>query len=360
MTEFLTEVQRVGMFMVQALAKAWPYLLLSIPLAVTVQLSGIGTKLQALAGKKVWLSILVATVFGAFSPLCSCTVIPVIWSLLRSGVPLGPVMAFWLSSPSMDPEIFLLSANQLGWPLAIARLVATFSMSLAAGFISQYLFQKGFFGKGILREQPDTRGFSFRALWKSLIQKLQSKPAADEDNAAAKPVQIVQIPAGLKRATSVRPAVTPAAPVALAPRKTPGQLAKSIARESFKALLFVGKFMVLAYTIEALIVLYLPKEWVLGVLGNTSPFAIPLATALGIPLYTTNLAALGLLGGLLAKGMVPGAVLAFLIAGPTTTLPAMSAVFGIARGKVFAVYLGFVVASALLFGYLYQLIAGGW
>jgi uncharacterized membrane protein YraQ (UPF0718 family) len=60
-------------------------------------------------------AILLATIVGAFSPFCSCGVIPIIAALLISGVPLAPVMSFWIASPSMDPEIFFLSVGTLGW-----------------------------------------------------------------------------------------------------------------------------------------------------------------------------------------------------------------------------------------------------
>jgi len=50
---------------------------------------------------------------------------------------------------------------------------------------------------------------------------------------------------------------------------------------------------------------------------------------LGVPTYTSNLSALPMVSGLLAQGMSPAAALAFLIAGPTTTLPAMAAVWSL-------------------------------
>jgi uncharacterized membrane protein YraQ (UPF0718 family) len=63
----------------------------------------------------------------------------------------------------------------------------------------------------------------------------------------------------------------------------------------------------------------------------------------------------GMVAGLLHQGMSPAAALSFLIAGATTTLPAMSAVFTLVRPRVFLLYLGFTFSAALLFGYLFQL-----
>ncbi|UCH11400.1 MAG: permease [Fidelibacterota bacterium] len=118
----------------------------------------------------------------------------------------------------------------------------------------------------------------------------------------------------------------------------------------------VAKFMALAVFLEALIVLYVPEAWIAALLGGQNPLAIPTATLLGIPAYTTNLAALALVGGLLEQGMLPAAALAFLIAGPTTTLPAMVAVWGLASRRVFMLYLALTTTGALTVGYLFNLI----
>jgi uncharacterized membrane protein YraQ (UPF0718 family) len=107
--------------------------------------------------------------------------------------------------------------------------------------------------------------------------------------------------------------------------------------------------------LEALIVLYVPETWIIGLLGGDNPLAIITATLLGIPVYTSNLAALALVGGLLDQGMLPAAALAFLMAGPTTTLPAMVAVWGLVSHRVFMLYLSMTIAGSLVVGYLFNL-----
>ena len=64
--------------------------------------------------------IVTAALFGALSPFCSCGVIPLVAALLAMGVPLAPVMAFWLASPVIDPVMFLLTAGIVSWEFAIA------------------------------------------------------------------------------------------------------------------------------------------------------------------------------------------------------------------------------------------------
>ena len=120
----------------------------------------------------------------------------------------------------------------------------------------------------------------------------------------------------------------------------------------------VAKFMALAFFLEALITLYVPAEWITGLVGRDNSYAILMAALLGVPAYTSNLAALPMIGGLLAQGMNPAAALAFLVAGPTTTLPAMAAVWGLSTRRVFVLYVSFSLVGAVVAGYVYGLVAG--
>src|SRR5690606_33399129 len=88
------------------------------------------------------------------------------------------------------------------------------------------------------------------------------------------------------------------------------------------------------------------------VLGGNNWFAVPLAALIGIPLYLNNLAALPIVSGLLAQGMQSGAAIAFLIAGPVTTIPAMTAVWGVVSRRVFALYLALGLVGAIILGFV--------
>ena len=147
----ITAILEIVEFMMEAFLHIWPYLLITIPLAVAVQMSGASRHIKRAFEARPLTAILLATIVGAFSPFCSCGVIPVIASLLISGVPIAPVMSFWIASPSMDPEIFFLSAGMIGWELAVWRLAATLVLSLCAGLMTHFLMQNGWLGQQTLR-----------------------------------------------------------------------------------------------------------------------------------------------------------------------------------------------------------------
>jgi hypothetical protein len=123
-------------------------------------------------------------------------------------------------------------------------------------------------------------------------------------------------------------------------------------KESYSATVMVIKFMALAFFLEALIILYIPAEWIAGIMGQGNSWAIITAALLGVPTYTSNLSALPMVSGLLAQGMSPAAALAFLIAGPTTTLPAMAAVWSLVSHRVFVLYVSFALVGAIVLGYV--------
>lgn len=319
----LTEILRVLLFVFEAIKHVWLLLILTIPLSVLIREIGISDKLNSLLKRNIYVSILIATLIGAIAPFCSCSVVPVVASLLIAGVPIAPIMSFWLASPSMDPEIFFLSVASLGWGLAIARIVATFVMSLLGGVITHLIFGKDQnFAQKILKQQP--------------------KSNCDCDCEASK--DIIQIEN-----------IVPINPIVPLKSKKSYDL-KKIARESLDSIWMVLKFLTIAYIIEALILFYVPESIVLGIFGSNPLVSIIKATLIGVPLYTTNLSALGLVGGLLDKGLSDGAALAFLIGGATTTLPAMAAVYKLVHRKVFALYLSIAISFSIISGVIMNLI----
>jgi hypothetical protein len=374
----LNDLRFIGQFIIDNLVGLWPYLALSIPLAVAIRLSNASRFIRRALSGNPRTAILLAVLVGAFSPFCSCTVVPIVASMLIAGVPLSPVMAFWIASPAMDPEIFLLSAAILGWELAIARMVATLLLSLSAGYLTYLLEARGFFGGGILRERQASSAWSWANLRESLSRRLrqmlpqkQAAPAPVISLAAANLVSLESI--GFSPAGGGAGAADDAGQVESSDGGSCGggdscETGTSAGKDedsSFRAKLWqetwgagrmIVGFMLFAFLLEALILLYVPQAAIVELVGTGNPLAILLASLIGIPVYTSNLAALPLTGALLQQGMLPGAALAFLIAGPTTTLPAMAAVYGIARPRVFLIYFLCALLGAILLGYGYQLL----
>ena len=363
----LNEIIKIADFMGEAFLHIWPYLLVTIPLAVAVNMSGASKYIKRAFDARPITAILLATIVGAFSPFCSCGVIPVIAALLISGVPLAPVMSFWIASPSMDPEIFFLSVGTIGWNLAVWRLIGTLLLSLSAGFITHLAMQKQWIGTNILRNRNASVTQSTYSLIQSAWQGFRERV---KDFFSFRPVESIAAPVAVccDGNTTVFTEIQPSIRAAAAPVRTDRSLDEPKAescgcsektnfwsrlfKESYSATLMVIKFMALAFFLEALIILYIPAEWIVGIMGQGNSWAIITAALLGVPTYTSNLSALPMVSGLLVQGMSPAAALAFLIAGPTTTLPAMAAVWSLVTHRVFVLYVAFALVGAIVLGYL--------
>ena len=359
--DMFNQTLQIASFIAGAFWHIWPYLLITIPLSVAVRMSGASRYISRAFQAQPVIAIFLATAVGAFSPFCSCGVIPVIAALLIGGVPLAPVMSFWLASPSMDPEIFFLSVATLGWELAVWRMGVTLVLSLSAGFITHLIVGRGWLGHQFLRRQPTTTAPSTWTIvkngWGRLKDSLTPAPALSfAAGGASQAASVVCCTASEEtRQTSDQSASSCGSTLESSCNAAPTSFRRRLLSETWSATTLVAKFMLLAFFLEALIELYVPSEWITGLLGSGNPWAIPTAALIGVPVYTSNLAALAMVGGLLTQGMNPAAALTFLIAGPTTTIPAMAAVWGLTTRRVFVLYILFSLLGAVVLGYLYAI-----
>lgn len=356
----MEHVIKIAEFIFESFLHIWPYLFVTIPLAVIVQLTGAAKFIKKAFSKNPVTSILTATVLGAFSPFCSCGVIPVITSLLISGVPLAPVMSFWIASPSMDPEIFFLSVATIGLELSVWRLAATFFISLLAGYLTHFAITKGILGENALlndtalsnesniKSKKGNNSLQSGKTKKRIGSINENIMLSKNEKLSCCSTEGVKEPQKPKESNKEQPCGCNSKCETI-----PELFHKKLLKETWSATYMVIKFMGLAFFINALISFYLPEGFLADILGKSNDFSVVIATLIGIPAYTSNLTALPIISGLLSLGMNPGAALAFLIAGPTTTLPAMVAVWGIAKRRVFVLYLLFSLLGALLTGFIY-------
>ncbi|MBT6277478.1 MAG: permease, partial [Chromatiales bacterium] len=255
--------------------------------------------------------VVAAALMGALSPFCSCGVIPLIAALLSMGVPLAPVMAFWLASPLMDPSMFLLTAGTLGTAFAVYKTFAAIAIGLLGGFGTWALMRSG--------------GFT--------------NPLRDGVGDGGCGASSVRAPGGTvwKFWTD------------------PGRRQK-FATSATDSALFLGKWLTVAFFLESLMLAYIPAESISATIGGEGWLTVLGAAAVGIPAYLNGYAALPLVAGLIDQGMAPGAGMAFLLAGGVSSIPAAIAVWALARVPVFLAYLGFAFSGAFVLGLAFTLL----
>src|SRR5659263_589601 len=87
-----------------------------------------------LSGKGI-LGNIMAVLFGAVTPFCACSTVPMTLGLLEAGVSFATVMSFVIASPLMDPSVFILLGTFMGWRLAIAFLLLTSAFAVIFGVV---------------------------------------------------------------------------------------------------------------------------------------------------------------------------------------------------------------------------------
>lgn len=296
-------------FLAGALASIAPFLAISVLVAGWAQATGADQQVaRAFQGRKT-VAILAAAGFGVLSPFCSCGVIPLIAGLLAAGVPIAPVMAFWLASPLMDPSQFAILVGAIGVEFAVAKTLAALGIGLLGGFGTLAIVGAG--------------GF----------------------------VDPLRPTVGRPSACCAKHALKPPAPVWRF--WTEPARAQTFLTESGRSAWFLLRWLSLAFLIESLMVVWVPGEAVARLLGDGNALAIPLAVALGVPAYLNGFAAIPLVSGLIGLGMSPAVGLAFMLAGGVTCIPAAMAVWALVKPRVFAAYLAFAGLGALAAGYGY-------
>ncbi|MGR3660883.1 MAG: permease [Paracoccaceae bacterium] len=266
---------------------------------------------RAFEGREVRM-IFLAAAMGGLSPFCSCEVIPFIAALLALGAPLSAVMAFWLASPLMDPAMFFITSGTLGFDFAIAKTIAALGTGLLGGFIVKTFAQGPVFANP-LRVAPVEKGCGCGT------NPFSGKPEWAFWNDAER---------------------------------------RQTFRDTFiQNALFLGKWLLLAYLIEALMLHYIPAEMIAKALGGDGIVPILLGALVGAPAYLNGYAAVPLVHALLEQGMSNGAAMSFVIAGGVSCIPAAIAVWALVKPRVFFAYLGIALLSATLAGMAWSAIA---
>ncbi len=285
-----------------------PYIIFAVFLIAFLKAAGAEAAIaRAFQGRETQM-IIMAALFGGLAPFCSCEVIPFVAGLLAVGAPLSAVMAFWLSSPLIDPPTLLITASALGWPFAIGKAVAAVGLGLFGGFAIRGLISGGLFANPLKAVSSQGCGcgpnpFDGRPQWRVWEE-------AD------------------RRATF---------------------------RDQFQEnAYFLIKWLAMAYILEAALIQYVPSSLIAGLVGGEGIVPVVTAALIGMPAYLNSYVAPPLLAGLTDQGMSMGAAMAFVIAGGVSCIPAMAAVWSLVKPRVFAAYIGLGLIGAVAAGVIFQ------
>ncbi|TQV83838.1 permease [Denitrobaculum tricleocarpae] len=293
-----------------------PMIALGLFLTAGVHASGSMALIAAAFRGRPVRMILLAALIGALTPVCGVSVLPLVAGLLAGGVPLAPIMAFWLSSPITDPGMLAITAGTLGSSFAIGKTLSAFVIGLFGGSVTAVIIAAGRF------RHPAKASLS-QSLGKSCGTASGCSEATHQDlywrfwHSAAR-------------------------------RKT-----------FLTSCLGNGRLMITwlfaAFIAEYALQLFLPPDFVGRFASGDDWWSVPAAAVVGAPIYLDGYAALPLIRALIDSGMGQGPAMAFLIAGGITSAWAAIPVFALVRLPVFLFYVVMAVLSAILCGWLFGL-----
>ncbi len=295
-------------FVFDGFVQVAPLVIPGILVSAWVSASGAGSYIrQAFTGRPLR-AIFVAAAFGAITPVCGVTVLPLMAGLLASGVPLAPVMAFWLASPVTDPAMFAVTASILGTDFAIAKTLAALLLGLLGGLSTQLIA-----GRSWIRGPLRSTGLA------ATLGQQSCEATTDVEWHFWKHAQRV-----------VR-----------------------FNRELWSMTKLIIICLGFAFAAEYQMMAHLHPEALADYVGQQTRWAIPLAVLVGSPAYLDGYAALPLTRGLIDHGMSSGAAMAFLVSGSVVSIWGAIAIFPVLRIRPFLLYLAVALLGSMAVGWLY-------
>jgi uncharacterized membrane protein YraQ (UPF0718 family) len=270
-----------------------PYLIVGILVSTLIKQYLSTEKLKRiLSGKNIYIAIVLSTLLGLISPLGAYVTIPLSAAMVSAGLPLAPVVAFMVSSPLINPGLFILTWGALGPEIAIARVLSAFLIGISAGIITQVALNHKLIG---IKPQKETDN-------KEIIKK------------------------------------------------------RTFWDEAYRYTKYISKHFLIGILLAAITKVLLPVEWMVNILGQNHIVSVLTATAAGIPLYSCGGAAIPVMQQLVDYGVDKGAILAFFISGPATKISNVVLLISLYKKGTVYIYFALSILGAILFGWLYHFI----
>ena len=257
---------------------------------------------QFLEGKPLWLSLLLAVLFGAITPFCSCSSIPLFIGFVGAGIPLAVTLTFLIASPLVNEVAVVLLADTFGIPTTIAYVAAGLTAAVTVGFI-----------------------FSRLRLDHLVADFVFNTPVAALQADGHRPTLHERVEAALDETRDI------------------------VGR--------VWKWILVGVGVGAFIHGWVPTEFFATYAGPDNPFAVVLATLAGVPLYANAAGVIPIAEALWSKGMALGTVMSFMMATVALSLPEFILLKQVLRPKLLALYFGSVAVAIMAIGFIFNLFA---
>ncbi|MFK5983977.1 MAG: SO_0444 family Cu/Zn efflux transporter [Pseudomonadota bacterium] len=252
-----------------------------------------------------------AALFGIPLPLCSCSVIPFVSALKKSGASNSAIQTFLIATPITGADSILATYGVFGWVFTIYRLISSVVISLVAGLLTLMLVKED--NNNTTELNSETSSCCSNATESRLPLNIIIAKAEDKKN-------LLQ------------------------------QILAYAFDDIFKD---IARALMIGLVLGALIVTFMPDNLSSFISSNLWLNYI-LVLLVSMPLYVCATASIPLGLSLLTAGFSPGAAFIFLTAGPATNTITMSVVLKTLGKTSLIIYLSSVLVGSLVFAYLFD------
>lgn len=295
-------------FFVEDVSKIFVLLLVMIYVIAVLRASlNVERVRDFLAGKNRGFGYLVASLFGAITPFCSCSSIPVFLGFASAGIPVGTTMAFLITSPLINEIAVLLLLSLLGWKLTLVYIVIGMIVGMASGFFLDLIGAE-------------------RWLQSFAAQALET---------------------GRQKNHAVTPS-TQTEKITLRDRHT---FAMAETKNIFSR---VWKWVIVGVGLGAVLHGFVPDGWIESHLGSGQWWSVPTAVFIGIPLYSNATGVIPVMESLIANGLPLGTTLAFCMSTVAASFPEFILLKQVMQWRLLAILFAMLLVAFTLIGWLFN------
>lgn len=266
-----------------------------------------------------------AALFGAITPFCSCSSVPLFIGFVRGGIPLGVTFSFLITSPLVNEVALAIFLGVFGWQLTLIYALTGIFLGTVGGFV---------LGKLKLDHLLTD--------WVKKLQKAADQPKEKAPETEQAPAQPKLAGFSISLDSSFMQMLRSELPVA--------------SKEAFSIVKSVLLYVVIGIGIGAAMHGFVPEGFFEQYIGADTWYAVPLAVILAVPLYANAASIVPIVQVFVAKGIPIGTAIAFMMATIGLSLPEATLLKKVMTMKLIAIFFGIVTLFIILSGFLFNLI----
>ncbi len=253
--------------------------------------------------KMYGLQYLLASIFGAVTPFCSCSSIPLFIGFVKGGIPLGVTFAFLITSPLVNEVAVAMFLGSFGLKVTLIYVVSGILLGVIGGFV---------LGRMKLENQLSD--------W---VRQIQAQATTEAE-------------AWEKEHTSFW-------------KRLP-----SIVRNTWGIVRGVLIYILIGIGIGAFMHGFVPEGFFEQYMSKDNWFAVPLSVILAVPMYANAAGIVPVIEVFVAKGIPIGTAIAFMMAVVGLSLPEATLLKKVMKWRLIGIFFGTVTLFIILSGYLFN------